>query len=64
MRYIEIDGKRYEVRGCIDCPCCDEGDSGYGAWCKHPRNSEEPKYGTLYGIDLEDVECPLREVEE
>ena len=63
MRYIEIDGERVEVRSCIDCPCCDEGDGGYGASCKHPCNSEVTKYGSRYGIFLEDAECPLREVE-
>jgi hypothetical protein len=70
MKYIEIDGERIEVHGCDDCPCCDQGDGGYGATCKHPRNSEVEEYGSRYtfyarcGIFLEDVECPLREVDE
>lgn len=63
MKYIEVDGERIEVHGCFGCPCCDHGDGGYGASCKHPRNSEllEPNY--RYGTSLEDAECPLREVE-
>ena len=70
MKYIEIDGVRIKVRGCRDCPCCDQGDRGYGASCKHPCNSEVTKIGHRYscfgryGIILEDAECPLREVEE
>ena len=70
MRYIEIDGERIEVHRCEDCPCCDQGDGGYGASCKHPCNSEVTKYGSRYtyyaryGIILEDAECPLREVKE
>lgn len=65
MRYIEIDGERIEVRGCEDCPCCDMGDGGYGARCKHPSVSELWCDGTYrYGPFLGDAECPLREVEE
>lgn len=61
MKYIEIDGERIEVHDCLECPCHDDGDGGYGASCKHPRNSEVAK-GYRFGTFLEDAECPLREV--
>ena len=68
MKYIEIDGERIEVHGCDDCPCYDGGDDGYCAVCKHPSTSETWRgfTGTVCrsGTFIEDVVCPLREVEE
>lgn len=68
MKYIEIDGKRTEIHGCADCPCCDEGDGGYGEGgmtCKHPSFSKlHQVFGTIwrYGVPVEEVTCPLRKV--
>lgn len=69
-RYVEIDGEKIEVHGCDDCPCHDDGDMGYGAMCKHPKNSyievfdgkmyERPVYLRV-GLGRS---CPLREEEE
>lgn len=68
MKYIEIDGKIIEVHGCEDCPCCDEGDGGYDAVCKHPSVSNlwQVYTATIYrsGVLVEEVVCPLRKVEE
>lgn len=42
MRYIEIDGERYNVSCCDDCPCYDGGlDAGCGDLCKHPLGDEK-----------------------
>lgn len=42
MRYIEIDGERYNVSCCDDCPCYDGGlDVGCGDLCKHPLGDEK-----------------------
>lgn len=71
MRYIEIDGQKIEVHGCEDCPCCDEGEGGYGECgmtCKHPSVSKlwQVFTATIYrsGVSVGEVVCPLREVEE
>ena len=65
MKYIEIDGRRIEIRGCEDCPCCDEGDGGYGATCKHPSVSKlwQVFTATIYrsGVPIGEVTCPLKE---
>lgn len=53
MRLIEIDGKEYEVHGCMDCPCYDNGDSGYYAQCKHPSRSVLKLYGDRYWRECE-----------
>lgn len=66
MRYIDIDGKTYDVPSCWDCPCYENGDCGYMEKCKHPEGdgvcaedggdwSDDPS--ERYGPN-----CPLREV--
>lgn len=55
MKFIEIDGERYRVERCWDCPCYDDGDSGYGHHCQHPKVGLD-KFDVWY-----DMGCPLRE---
>lgn len=60
MRYTEIDGKRYEVKTCEECPFRDMGDDGYGAHCTHPV-----VYDPYKGLPIKDdgsipERCPLR----
>lgn len=66
MKYTEIDGKRYEVRACNECPFRDMGDSGYCAHCTHPE--AEPKVDDELWIEDDGISiqegCPLREVPE
>ena len=64
MRYVEIDGKKYEVKSCEECPFRDMGDDGYGAHCTHPI-----VYDPYKGLPIKDngsipERCPLREVQE
>lgn len=63
MRFIEIDGERYNVPSCYDCPCVDSGDDGWGACCNHPKVTRYNSAVDYYGNGVEDW-CPLREVEE
>lgn len=62
MKYVEIDGKRYEIKDCYLCPFFNE-EVGFTPECKYPSNdiiallSMETVYS---GID---TKCPLREVE-
>lgn len=57
MRYIEIDGERYDVLSCMECPCYDGGDMGWGENCKHPKgNGRVCDKHNDYG-----PRCPLRE---
>lgn len=66
MRYIEIDGKRYNVPKCYECPCYDEGnDYDRYEYCRHPEGGRCAKGGGLYLKDEEKMyglDCPLREV--
>lgn len=66
MRYTEIDGKRYEVGACGECPFRDMGDGGYAAHCTHPN--AEPYMDDMLWIDEDGISipdgCPLREVPE
>lgn len=62
MRFIEIDGKTYDVACCNDCPCFNEtgGDSWEYDECKRPQNEhriirELWEYGPG---------CPLRDKDE
>lgn len=80
MRIIEVDGLTCRVDGCLDCPCFDDGDDGYGCCCKHPARStvKETFRGRRYRacdeffhynkFDAEETQfwdqCPLREVKE
>ena len=60
-RYIEIDGKKIEVKCCAACPCFSEiGKDGRGPWCKHP---DAGRYILTYLPDRRYGQyCPLREV--
>ena len=61
MRFIEIDGKKYEVSECLGCPCMDVGESGIATRCRHPEAfSDKEDY---FGSEVPDW-CPLREVVE
>lgn len=62
MKYTEIDGKRYEIKSCDECPFRNMGDDGYGAYCTHPlvdNLAHDIMIG--YGVIIAE-ECPLREV--
>lgn len=55
MRFIEIDGKRYDVAGCRDCPMfVNRMDEGLCAYPGHKRLFEVPGTGCK-------SDCPLRE---
>lgn len=41
MRYIEIDGVRYEVEWCGDCPCHSSGHGMFRNRCNHPKGNFE-----------------------
>ena len=64
MRFTEIDGERYEVGACRECPFRDMGDGGYAAHCTHPN--AEPYMDDMLWIDEDGISipdgCPLREV--
>ena len=61
MRFIEIDGIRVNVERCIQCPCYDDGDAGWGCQCKHPVFEGEPCNGYDAFRTVMPF-CPLREV--
>ena len=66
MRFTEIDGKRYEVRKCYECPFRDMGDSGYYAHCTYPTIGQYPDDALWIeddGVSIQEG-CPLREVQE
>ena len=65
IRYTEIDGKRYEVRACWECPFRDMGDGGYCAHCTYPTvdHPENRLWIEDDGILIQNG-CPLREVQE
>ena len=61
IRYTEIDGKRYDVRKCYECPFRDMGDGGYAAHCTYPtleRDSENTLWIKDDGIAIQEG-CPL-----
>ena len=44
MKYIEIDGVRYDVVSCFDCPFYNDGEFKMGLYhsdCKHPSYISE-----------------------
>ena len=60
MRYTEIDGQRFEVKACEECPFRDMGDGGWSAHCTYPGvDSIEIAYDGKIAKG-----CPLRVVEE
>ena len=73
MKYTEIDGQRYEVQCCRDCPFYNNGEFKMGLYhseCKHPRIAKRVESaffnGQFYlkGVNTHDIVCPLREVGE
>lgn len=64
MRFIEIDGKRYDVPNCYKCPCYDSADDdGFGHTCKHPDgNGMAVQWNMGYYADERNYgfKCPLR----
>ena len=71
MKYTEIDGVRYDVVSCADCPFYNNGEFKMGLYhsdCKHPSISEvwQGYTTTIHrsGVSVEEVVCPLREVKE
>lgn len=63
MKYTVIDGERYEVKDCGDCPFRDLGDDGWNAHCTHPLVNQDPKFRIEIDYDGIAEGCPLREVE-
>lgn len=64
MRFIEIDGERYDVPSCMECPCYSIGDGGWGESCRHPKgDGVSSGIGSDRGMDF-GLKCPLREKEE
>ena len=63
MRFIEIDGIKRNVNYCVQCPCYDDGDCGYGCHCQHPAIGYKPcdEWATY---DMVMPFCPLREAVE
>ena len=60
MRYTEIDGKRYNVECCRNCPFFEMEftDEGCIYDCRHPEGGRPAMFSkSEYGRD-----CPLREV--
>ena len=66
MRYTEIDGQRYEVGKCAECPFRDMGDDGYAAHCTYPTMDQDPENRLWIENDGISIQkgCPLREVKE
>ena len=61
MKYVEIDGKRYDVECCRECPFfeIEYTDEGHISDCRHPEGGRPAWFSKReYGKD-----CPLREVE-
>ena len=64
MRYTEIDGKRYEVKACEECPFRDMGDDGWSAHCTYPGVSQGRDHIEIAYDGKIAKGCPLRVVEE
>ena len=64
MRYTEIDGKRYEVKSCEECPFRDMGDDGWSAHCTYPGVSQGREHIEIAYDGKIAKGCPLREVKE
>ena len=65
MRYTEIDGKKYKIEKCEDCPFFDE-DGGVicPPVCRHPSFSKLTRLSMNVFYDGGfDEKCPLRKVE-
>lgn len=64
MKFIEIDGLRYEVRCCDDCPFFNNGASfEYWHTCQHPA-WDRMEYMTISEFkthEMHDKLCPLRD---
>ena len=61
MRYTEIDGKRYEVKACEECPFRDMGDDGWSAHCTYPGVSQGRDHIEISFDGTIPERCPLRE---
>ena len=66
VKYTEIDGRRYIITICRECPFADGGDDGYGACCNYPQSDDlsKRKFPLIdYLRDDVEVWCPLRGVD-
>lgn len=64
MKFTEIDGKRYEIKECGDCPFRDMGDGGWSAHCTYPGVSQGRDHIEIAFDGAIPERCPLREVQE
>lgn len=62
MKYTEIDGERYEIKRCAECPF---GVLTYNMniYCKHPHINDDHPVWIWHEYTIP-VRCPLREVME
>lgn len=64
MRFTEIDGQKYEVKACEECPFRDMGDDGWSAHCTYPGVSQGKDHIEIAYDGKIAKGCPLREVKE
>ena len=64
MRFTEIDGQKYEVKACEECPFRDMGDDGWSAHCTYPGVSQGRDHIEIAYDGKIAKGCPLREVQE
>ena len=64
MRFTEIDGVRYEIKACEECPFRDMGDDGWSAHCTYPGVSQGRDHIEIAYDGKIAKGCPLREVKE
>ena len=65
MRFTEIDGKKFEIKACEECPFRDMGDGGRSAHCTYPTVDDPNNELWIEddGVSIQEG-CPLREVRE
>lgn len=63
MRFVEIDGERYEMDNCTECPFLNDGAGEFMEYCQHPKRTGDYYIRLTWDEDTPDW-CPLREVEE
>lgn len=61
MRFVEIDGERYEMDYCIECPFFNDGMGEFREYCQHPKRTGDYHIYLAWNEDTPDW-CPLREV--
>lgn len=63
MRFVEIDGERYEMNYCTECPFLNDGAGEFREYCQHPKRTGDYYIRLVWDEDTPDW-CPLREVKE